>query len=246
MHKRAQTANPGHKHKHQETVLKEIKTAIQMEKMDAAHAEKRQTIHGAASQHRSRPRRTVDSTNASPFARRILEIERLNSREGRAGFSLEKDQGRICKAGWSEFGEKMERATHCNLQKIRKKVLQLRSKASVSTIFTKNWPKDCPQPDGVDLSEEPLRDLWNMVKGSEKMAENERYFRVSDLRKDISQSYVLRNAYHLCLNSKKYKDSAENSFVEQKFKSFVYLHENENKLSKKRLDELLKDNYFLA
>lgn len=33
LHKRAKTANPVHKHKHQETILKEIKTAQQMEKI---------------------------------------------------------------------------------------------------------------------------------------------------------------------------------------------------------------------
>lgn len=47
--------------------------------------------------------------------------------------------------------------------------------------------------------------------------------RVSDLRRDVGRSYVLKNAYQQCLNSKQYKESADNSFVEQKFKSFVYL-----------------------
>jgi hypothetical protein len=49
---------------------------------------------------------------------------------------------------------------------------------------------------------------------------------VADLAKDINQSYILKNAYTLCLNSKKYKESPESSFIDQKFKSFVHLHEN--------------------
>ena len=83
------------------------------------------------------------------------------------------------------------------------------------------------------------------MKGYDKDREHQKYFRLSDLAKDVKSSMVLKNAYIVCLNSKTYKNSPENSFVDQKFKSFVYLRENENKLSKKKADRLLQDNFFI-
>jgi hypothetical protein len=44
LHKRAQTANPAHKLKHQETILKEIKTAQEMEKIEIGHSHHRSDI----------------------------------------------------------------------------------------------------------------------------------------------------------------------------------------------------------
>jgi hypothetical protein len=39
----------------------------------------------------------------SPFARKLREIEHLNAREGKSGFSFEKDERRICQLGWNDF-----------------------------------------------------------------------------------------------------------------------------------------------
>jgi hypothetical protein len=74
------------------------------------------------------------------------------------------------------------------------------------------------------LGEEKITDIWSMVKGEGKLNQQEQFIRISNLEKDIKDSYILRNAYAACLKSKKYKESPESSFIDQKLKSFVYLH----------------------
>lgn len=151
MHKRAQTANPAHKHKHQETILKEIKATIHIDQLNSQHTHPHPSPHPPKTSLRY-SKEGRNSKKSSPFARKIREIEQLNGRDGRSAYSLEKDEGRICEAGWSEFGEKMERATHSHLLKIRKKAIQIRNKASVSSIFTKS--SNChPAPGGIELGE---------------------------------------------------------------------------------------------
>jgi hypothetical protein len=71
------------------------------------------------------------------------------------------------------------------------------------------------------------------------------YFKVSDLSKDVKNSVVLTNAYRLCIHSKNYKICDENQFSQQKFKSYIYINENMHKLTKKKMDNLLTNNYLL-
>ena len=89
MHKRAQTANPDHKHKHQETILMEIKTALQMDKIEQARGEEKETPQMRMSTKYSKSYKS--SKRNSPFTKKIKEIERLNAKDGRSVFSLEKD-----------------------------------------------------------------------------------------------------------------------------------------------------------
>lgn len=84
MHKRAQTANPTNKHKHQQTILKEIKTAMQLEKMDEDLALKRALIEGNDhSPKKKNYRKNKGKNSASPFERKLKELQRLNSKKGK-------------------------------------------------------------------------------------------------------------------------------------------------------------------
>ena len=129
-HKRAQTANPISKAKHQDIILREIK-ANQDEEKDEGHKPRRARCSNPALKNGTDENQLV----RSPFARKIREIERLNSKTKKQVFSFEKDEQMICQLGWSDFEEKVERSTHQHLQKVRRKAKELRKQASVS-IFT--------------------------------------------------------------------------------------------------------------
>jgi len=62
----------------------------------------------------------------------------------------------------------------------------------------------------------------------------------------MKNSVVLKNAYQACLHSKSYTESMKEELKHQKLSSFVYLNENQLKLPQKRMNELMRDNFFMA
>ena len=107
-----------------------------------------------------------------------------------------------------------------------------------STVWTKGGvpvgPKNKTLPPHP-IGKEQIKDLWHLMKGTDP---DKKVFRMRDLATDVDNSVVLSNAYAICQRSAPISPPKK-----QKFESFVYLRENEDRLPTQTYHQLLRDNY---
>ena len=71
------------------------------------------------------------------------------------------------------------------------------------------------------IPELKINSLWKVVGGRD----NDRsYLKASELICELENSVILGNAFKLCPHSKKLQLELPRGFVEQKFKSFLYMN----------------------
>lgn len=145
MHRRAQTASPFHKAKHQESILREIKSVQQLATMSPS------SPHPL-------------SLHAQPsLSAQLKHIQQLRKKENKKQFSFAVDQQQVCRQGWQEFAEKVERATQAGLQRVRSKARQMQKRMTVSSICERAGRGHPGQ--GAAVGEERVADLWGLVRG---------------------------------------------------------------------------------